>query len=322
MKKYQYLLYILILTIFISCNEKKIENEIFASGTIEATDITISSKSVGQISSILVNEGDKVKKDDILLLLDHESLDIQLRQAEAGVEQAEAQLRLLQAGARKEDIRLAQEQVNLTEINLKQAESEKERGDDLFHQNVITKQQHEEITTRFDQATNQFSTARENLKKIKNIVRPEEIASAKANLKRSQVSVDLIRYSIEDCTIKSPSEGIVTKKFVEAGEFVTPGASLLNLSDLQKVKLVIYVTEVELGKVKLGQTAEVSIDSYKDKTYKGEVIFISTEAEFTPKNIQTQDERTKLVYAVKIQIPNPEFQLKSGMPADAKLILN
>ncbi|MDZ4711087.1 MAG: efflux RND transporter periplasmic adaptor subunit [bacterium] len=322
MKKIQYLLFILLFAVVISCNEKKIENEISASGTVEATDITISSKSVGQISSILVSEGDKVKKDDILLLLDHESLDIQLRQAEAGVEQAEAQLRLLQAGARKEDIRLAQEQVNLTEINLRQAGSEKQRGDDLFYQNVITKQQHEEITTRFDQATNQFNIAKENLKKIKNIVRPEEIASASANLKRSRVSVDLIRYSIEDCTIKSPSEGIVTKKFVEAGEFVTPGASLLNLSDLQTVKLVIYVTEVELGKVKLGQTAEVSIDSYKDKTYKGEVIFISTEAEFTPKNIQTQDERTKLVYAVKIQIPNPEFQLKSGMPADAKLILN
>lgn len=322
MKKNLCLLSFLLIAFLISCNEKKIENEITASGTIEATDITISSKSAGQISSIIVTEGEKVKKDDILLLLDHESLDIQLRQAEAGVEQAEAQLQLLQAGARKEDIRLAQEQVNLTEINLRQAESEKERGDGLFDQNVITKQQHEEINTRFDQATNQFNTARENLKKIKNIVRPEEIASAKANLKRTQVSVDLIRKSIEDCTIKSPSEGIVTKKFVEAGEFVTPGASLMNLSDLQKVKLVIYVTEVELGKVKLGQTAEVMIDSYKDKTYKGEVIYISTEAEFTPKNIQTQDERTKLVYAVKIQISNPEFQLKSGMPADAKLILN
>ena len=169
---------------------------------------------------------------------------------------------------------------------------------------------------------NQYNSAKENLNKIKNITRPEEIESAKANVKRNMVSVDLIRKNIEDCTIISPVDGIVSKKFVETGEYVTPGAAVLKLSDLQNVDLYIYVTEEELGKVKLGQKADVTIDTYKDKTYKGEVIYISPEAEFTPKSIQTQEERTKLVFAVKINIPNFEFDLKSGMPADAKLILN
>jgi HlyD family secretion protein len=94
------------------------------------------------------------------------------------------------------------------------------------------------------------------------------------------------------------------------------------VSNLETVNLVIYVSEVELGKVKLGQTAEIKVDAFEEKTYTGKIIFISPEAEFTPKNIQTQDERTKLVFGVKIEIPNPQFELKPGMPADAKVILN
>ncbi len=304
------------------CESKKPTNEINASGTIEATDVTISSKTAGQIKAILVDEGNRVKKDDILLYLDHDLLDIQLRQAQASVEQAEAQLRLLQAGARKEDIKLAEEQVQFAQINLDQATADKDRLEKLYETSTITKKQFEDAETKYEQAMNQYNSAKQNLNKIKNITRPEEIESAKANLKRNMVSVDLIRKNIEDCTIRSPVDGIVSKKFVESGEYVTPGAAVLKLSDLQKVDLYIYITETELGKVKLGQKADVTIDTYKDKVYNGEVIFISPEAEFTPKSIQTQEERTKLVFAVKISIPNNEFDLKSGMPADAKLILN
>jgi len=304
------------------CSDKKNSDEITASGTIEATDFVISSKVAGQIKDIYVKEGDKVKKDEILISLDHETFDIQLRQAQANVEQADAQLRLLQAGARKEDIKLAEEQVRLSKINLEQAKTDKDRLEKLFESNSITLKQFEDARTKYDQTANQYNSSRENLLKVKNIVRPEEIESARANLKKNQVSIDLIQKNIDDCTIKAPVEGIVSKKFVETGEYVMPGASVMKISDLQTVNLYIYVTEEELGKVKLGQKADVKIDTYKDKVYTGDVIFISPEAEFTPKNIQTQEERTKLVFAVKIQIPNANFDLKSGMPADAKLILN
>jgi HlyD family secretion protein len=119
----------------------------------------------------------------------------------------------------------------------------------------------------------------------------------------------------------APIDGFITQKYVELGENVVPSASLFKISDLKTVKLIIYVTEEELGKVKLGEKADITVDSFKDKVFSGEVIFISSEAEFTPKNIQTPEERTKLVYAVKIQIPNSQFELKSGMPADAKITL-
>ncbi len=322
MKRYRKLFPVLFVFILIGCGDKKTSNEISASGTIEATDVTVSSRIAGQIINIYVNEGDVVKKDITLMSLDHDALDIQLRQAEASVEQAESQLKLLQAGARKEDIKLGEEQVSLAKLNVDKASSDKERIIKLYEEGVVTQQQYEDVLSRYDQIINQYITSKENLKKVKNIVRPEEIESAKANLKRNIVGVDLIKKNIKDCTIKSPVDGIITKKFVEIGEYLIPGSSVMNISDLQTVKLVIYVTEEQLGKVKLGQKADVKIDTYKDKVYKGEVIYVSSEAEFTPKNIQTQEERTKLVFAVKIQIPNPEYDLKSGMPADASLILN
>lgn len=304
------------------CADKKPSNEINASGTIEATNVTISSKIAGQIKTILVDEGSKVKKDDLLMNIDHDLLDIQLRQAQASVEQAYAQLKLLQAGARIEDVKLAEEQVRLAKINLEQATADKDRLEKLYETSTITKKQYEDAVTKYELTLNQVNSAKENLTKIKNITRPEEIDAAKANLKRNEVSIDLIQKNIEDCSIRSPVDGIVSKKYTEAGEYVTPGAAVLKLADLQTVDLYIYVTEEELGKVKLGQKADVTIDTYRDRLYKGEVIYISPEAEFTPKSIQTQEERTKLVYAVKIRIPNNEFDLKSGMPADAKLILN
>ncbi len=312
----------LLLLIIAGCGEIKNTNEINASGTIEATDVVVSSKTAGQIEDIAVKEGDKVSKDDLLVVLDHKSLDIQLRQMSAGIEQAEAQLRLLQSGARKEDIALAKEQVKTAKINLDQALTDKERLSKLLESNTITQKQFEDASIKYELAQNQYNTARQNLLKVSNIVRPEEIESSKANLKRNQVGLEIIQKNIEDCTVKSPLNGIVTKKFVEIGEYVTPGSSLLKLSDLSIVNLYIYVNETDLGKIKLGQKAEVKTDSYKDKVYGGEVIFISPEAEFTPKNIQTPEERTKLVFKVKIQISNPDSELKSGMPADAKLIIN
>lgn len=321
--KFNYILIVILIALtFYGCNDKEPENEINASGTIESTDVTVSSKIAGQILNILVDEGSIIKSDDILVVLDHELLDIQLRQAAAGVDIAQAQLDLLLSGARKEDIKLAQDQVESAKINLDQATSDKNRFEKLYETNTITLKQLEDVVTKYEIALNQYNSADENLVKIKNITRKEDIESAKANVQKNKVSMELIQQNIDDCTIKSPVTGIVSKKFSEVGEYLTPGSSVMKISDLKTVNLYIYITEPELGKIKLGQSADVTIDSYKDKIYKGEIIYISPEAEFTPKSIQTKEERTKLVYSVKIKIPNPDLDLKSGMPADAKLIIN
>lgn len=309
----------LALSFLISCNEDPDPNLITASGNVEAIVVTVSAKTAGQIQSFSVAEGNDVKEGDVLATLDHSLLDVQLRQSEANVQQAQAQLRLLQSGARKEDISIAQEQVELARINLQQAEDDRIRFEKLIETNTITKKQYDDAVAKFESAANQLNTALENLKKVRSLIRPEEIESAKANLKKMQAGVDLIKQNIDDCTIRSPISGTVTKKFTESGEYVTPGTSLLSIADLSTVDLKIYVPEEQLGKIKTGGEAEISTDTFKDKKYKGEIIFISPEAEFTPKNIQTKEERTKLVYAVKIRIPNPDRELKSGMPADAMI---
>jgi len=176
------------------------------------------------------------------------------------------------------------------------------------------------MTARYKISSTQFSAAKENFEKVKKLFRPEEIEQARAGLKKAQASVGLLEKNIRDSYLISPMNGFVVKKFVEAGETVSPMSSLVKISNLSSVNLIIYISEVDLGKIKLGQKAEITIDTYPDKKYEGKVTFISPEAEFTPKNIQTKDERTKLVFAVKIEIPNKNFELKPGMPADASII--
>lgn len=309
-----------VLTLYISgCGNGKDTNSISASGTIESVNVTISSKTSGTINKINFKEGDRVKKGDLLVEISHDLLDIQLRQSEAGVDLANAQLKLLRSGARREDIKQSEELVKQAKINMELARQDKERAEELYRQDATTKKLYDDAIGRYDLTVTQYNSTKENLAKVKTIIRPEEIEQAQANLKKAVSMVDLLKQNIEDCKVYAPSDGFVSKKFIEEGENAVMGGSLLRLSNLETVNLVIYIPETELANVKLGQEADITIDAFKDKNYKGKIIFISPEAEFTPKNIQTPDERTKLVFAIKIEIPNPQFELKPGLPADAKI---
>lgn len=321
MKKPQFLLAILFPLFIISCGNDNNDKFIEASGTIESTNIIVSSRTAGDVQVMNFNEGNRVNAGDTIIIIDHELLDIQLRQAVAGKDATEAQLRLMLSGARKEDINQAAENLKQAEVNFKLAESDKARMQNLYNSSSINKKQYEDALARYDLMSAQYNAAQENFNKVKKIFRQEEIDQAKANLNKSIAGVDLLKKNIRDSYVISPINGFLVKTFVEKGETVTPMSSLFKVSDLDIVELVIYVSEEELGKVKLGQKAEVTIDTYKDKVYEGKVTYISPEAEFTPKNIQTKDERTKLVFAVKIKIPNKQYDLKDGMPADAKVIL-
>ncbi|MFA7287786.1 MAG: efflux RND transporter periplasmic adaptor subunit [Melioribacteraceae bacterium] len=309
-----------LILIITSCSGDNNETYIEESGTIEATESVISSQVSGKVLTIKNDEGSIVSEGDTLLIIDHELYEIQLLQANAGREMAKAQYDLLVKGARSEDIKSSYEMLLQAEANYKLAESDKERMTNLFETNSITKRQLEETNTRYDVTKAQYNSAKENYAKIKNFARPEELAQAKANYEKADAAAQLIEKNIRDCFVTSPIKGTVVKSYVEKGETVSMLSSLAKVTDLSLVKLVVYVPENVLGKIKTGQKAEISTDSYAGKFYEGKVIFISPEAEFTPKNIQTKDERTKLVFAVKIEVPNPNNELKAGMPADAKVI--
>ena len=307
------------LVLIVGCSNNDNNTFIEATGTIESTNVIVSSRNTGEIKSILFAEGDRVNAGDTILIIDSETLQYQLDQALAGEQIAQAQLNLMLKGARSEDINQADEMMKQSEINFNTAKNDFERYKQLWESKSISKKQFEDMTARYDVTLAQYNSAKENYQKVKKFFRPEEIEQAKGNVKKAKASVDLLKKNIRDSYVTSPLTGFIVKIFIEVGETVTPMSSLFKVSNLSTVELVIYVSEVELGKIKLGQKAEVTIDTYPDRKYEGKVTYISPEAEFTPKNVQTKDERTKLVFAVKIEVVNKDFDLKSGMPADATI---
>lgn len=303
-----------------NCRGHKEVGAISASGTIEAVEVSVAAKTTGQVEKVLIEEGSRVQVGDELAVIDSDSLAIQLRQAEAGVDLARSQLDLILKGARMEDIRQTEEAAKQAEANLFLAGEDLKRIRNLYEKESATTKMKEDAEARYQVAQAQREAAQQALLKVRKLSRPEEVRAAQARLAQAEAGRDLLKKTITDATIVSPVSGLVTHKAVEAGEFVGPGTPLLTIADLDKVRLNIYVTEVELGRVRLGQPAEIRIDSHPDRTLSGTVIFISPEAEFTPKNVQTREERVKLVYRVKIEIPNPEGILKPGMPADAAIM--
>lgn len=241
--------------------------ELKLSGNIEATEVRLAFQVGGRITELLTDEGNMVKKGEVVAHIDKEELSAIREQAAASQKQAESE-----------------NQLALIELK---------RAEELWKSNAIPKQE-------YDIAV---STA--------------GVASAKVTAARHALDQAQIRLQYADliCTL----DGFVLVKSAEAGEVVQMGEAVFTAADLGDVWLTAYVNETDMGRVKLGQTADVSIDSFPDKVYKGHVTFISEQAEFTPKQIQTTEERVKLVYRIKITLSNPDLELKPGMPADAVL---
>lgn len=283
-------------------------NTIESSGTVEGTDITIGTEVSGKIKEVRVDEGSRVATGDTLVIIDDAEYQIQLRQAVANLGSFDASYKLAVEGSRKEDILLA-------EANYKAADADYRRMRDLLATQTITQKQ-------YDDAYARYVSAQQTFEKLQSGLRPEEIVGAKERRAYATAQADLLKKKVRDCHILAPTNGMVTLRAVEPGELVTMGSNLLRITYLEEVKLTIYVSERDYGKVRLGQKAEVMIDSYPNRMFEGRVIYLSPNAEFTPKNVQTRDERTKLVFAVKIQVANHDGALKPGLPADARILVD
>ncbi|MBN2264394.1 MAG: efflux RND transporter periplasmic adaptor subunit [Candidatus Aminicenantes bacterium] len=301
----------------LACSSRSDENVITASGTIEAVEVSVAAKVAGQIVDLAVDEGARVRPGDILAVIDHATIDIQLRQAEAGVRLAEAQLALLAKGARSEDIRQTEFALKQAETALATAEDDARRMRELLRTGSVTAKQAEDAEARLTVAAAQRAAASEALAKVRRLARPEEIRAAEARLDQARAGAELLAKTIADSTVTAPTGGTITHKAVEAGELVTPGTTIVTVAHLDTVYVMIYVTEGELGRVRLGDPVEITIDAFPARPFAGKVTYISPEAEFTPKNVQTKEDRVKLVFGVKVGIDNPEGLLKPGLPADA-----
>lgn len=302
-----------------ACAGNGARDVISASGTIEAIEVNVASKVPGQILELAVREGSRVRPGDVLATIDHATADIQLRQAEAGVALARAQLLLVRNGARREDIRQAEAAAKQAEANLRIASDDARRMRELVRTGSVTTKQADDAEARLTIAEAQRAAAVESLNKVRRLARPEEIQAAEARLAQAEAARDLLAKTIADCVIVAPAGGIVTHKAVEAGELVVAGATLVTLAELDSVHVMLYLTELEVGRVRLGDAADVEIDAFPGRPFPGRVTYISPEAEFTPKNVQTKEDRVKLVFGVKVEIENREGLLKPGLPADATI---
>ena len=278
-----------------------------ATGTLEATESTVSAQVSGLIRELRVQEGAPVQKGDTLALIDATDWLYQLEQAESNLRAMEASFQLALEGARKEDILQAEAQYTSARNDLK-------RMEELYQSHSIAEKQLEDARTR-------FTLADQTLKKLREGSRQEERSLARARRDQAAAATAQLRKKVSDCAITAPLDGIVVNRFVEIGELAGPGAAIVRIADLAQLKINVYVPETVIPRIQLGQQVELTVDAFEERTFSGKVIYISPTAEFTPKNIQTKEERVKLVFAVKIVVENTGHVLKAGLPADVVIQL-
>jgi HlyD family secretion protein len=260
----------------------------------------------------------------------------------------QAQLREAESGYRLQEVERARLASEASRVTLDNAAKDKERYDELFRKGVVAERSRDTYSVQYETALKEHQRAVEafklskegfrreeidtararlaegraalrlaesNLKKIE--AAEQEVAAARAQVAAAKAALEVAEIQLGHTELKAPYAGIIISRNVEPGEVVTPSQEMLSISDLSRVDLKVFVGETEIGKIIPGQPVDVKIDTFPDKTYSGRVAYISPQAEFTPKIIQTHKERVKLVYLVKVSVPNPTFELKAGMPADA-----
>jgi HlyD family secretion protein len=291
------------------------------SGNIEVTDAEMSFKIPGRVIRRLVDEGQFVKKGDVIAELDKSDLTAQVAVKQAELLGAQAALAELEAGSRPQEIEVARAKRAAAQADLERAENDFHRAEKLLKTKVMADEEFERSRQIYNSAKAQLREAEEQLKLSEEGPRKEQIDQARAHLAQAQASLLLAQTQLDYGTIASPMAGVVMSKNIEPGEYVAAGTPVVTIGDIVNVWLRAYIDETDLGRVKLGQRVEIMTDTYRGKKYEGRVSFISSEAEFTPKNVQTEKERVKLVYRVKVDIANPNMELKAGMPADAEIMI-
>jgi HlyD family secretion protein len=317
-----------------ACTPDAPPNELRASGHVEATDTRIAPEIGGRIVHLAVAEGDRVEAGAEILRLDARDHEIAVQRATAELAHAEAQLRLLLAGSRREDINQAQAQaqtardeVAAARAELTAAAADLERFEALLRANAGSRKQRDDAATRRDVARERLQAAESRVRaaeqateRLRAGARPQEIDAARARVAAAEAQVAAAAEALADARIVSPTSGIVTEKLAEPGEVIAPRTPVLVIADLRKVWADVFVPEPTVPRLRLGQPATVVTDA-GGAGLTGTLSYISPRAEFTPRNVQTADERSKLVYRVRISVDNPDGVLKQGMPVEAVLQL-
>ncbi len=296
-------------------------NEIVLSGNIEAHESLVSFKVQGRIVDLPVEEGQSVKKGALLARLDDADYRQRVQIDEAALHVGQANLALVLAGTREQEIKAAQQNMLDAQADMQQKRLDYERAQTLFNQGTVSQQERDLANTARKRSEAVFQAAQQKYSQALEGSRKEDVAIARANLKQATANLGMSRVNLEYTVLLAPAAGIVTVRQAELGEVVVPGTPVVTLADLDHIWLRAYIAEVDLGRIHWGQDAVITTDTYPGRKYHGRIAFIASDAEFTPKSVQTYKERVMLVYRIKVDVDNPNHELKPGMPADAHLAL-
>lgn len=293
---------------------------IVASGTVEATEADLGFQIPGRIDSVLVDEGVTVEAGTRLATLDRAELEARRRSAVAQVASARARLAELESGFRSEEVAQGRAAERAAAQRLANARAELERARRLFDGGAVSRSVMDQAQTAYDVAEAEHERVRQQLELLERGARVEQVAAQRALLAQAEAAVAQLDAALDGTVIEAPFRGIVTVRHREPGETVPAGAPVVTLMNPTDRWVRIYVRGDEVGRLALGQPATISADAYPNRAYAGEVTFIASEAEFTPRNVQTTEDRVKLVYRVKVRITDDQaLDLKPGLPADVRI---
>lgn len=324
-----------VLVLAIACAEEAPTDRIRVSGHVEATEVRLAPDAGGRILTLTAKEGDRITAGQTVLTLDTRDTVLAIDRAKAERAAAEAQVKVVQAAARPEDVRQAESQIvtaradqSAAESELAAAEQDLERFESLLKTNSGSQKQRDDAATRRNVARDRVSaaqsrvrTAEETLARVRAGARREDVEAARARVTVVSAQIASLEKTLGDATLVSPVAGIVTEKLVEVGEIIPPRAPALVVVDLDHAWADVFVPEPVVPMLRIGQQATVFTDA-GGAGLTGTLTFISAKAEFTPRNVQTAEERSKLVYRIRISVDNKQGVLKQGMPVEAELLLS
>lgn len=300
-----------------SATNQAADTTLMISGNIEAHESVVSFKVQGRIVELPVQEGQYVKHGDLLARLDDDDYRQQVSVEEATMRTREAELKLAVAGSRVQEIQAAKQTLidAQADLELKRAEFRRRRA--LLAEQGVSREDVDNAASQLKRAQATYERVKQTHDQVVEGTRKEEIAVRRANLESAREALQMSRVKLNYTVLSAPVSGVVLVRQAELGEVVSAGTPVVTVADVDHLWLRGYLNETDLGRVRWGQSATVHTDTYPDKAYQGRVSFISSQAEFTPKSVETHKERVTLVYRIKIDMDNPNHELKPGMPAEA-----
>jgi HlyD family secretion protein len=305
----------------ISRRGNAVKGEIKVSGTVEATTAELSFKVSGRLLKRLVDEGMQVTAGQTVALLEDDELKQELDARTADEKATRAGLADLEAGSRREEIAQGEASLLRMKADADKLARDAERAETLFSREIIPRTEVDAARAARDASAAAMHEAEQRLKLLRAGPRPDAVRQARARVDGSTAGRALAETRLKQAVLTAPMNGLVLAKHAEPGEMLSAGTPVVTVARMDEVWLRGYVPEADVGRVSIGQQARVTADAWPGRVLEGRVSFISSEAEFTPKNVQTEKERVKLVYRIKITLPNPKGELKPGMPVDAVILV-